>query len=88
MATLTSYTQVQVVSAVIPVDSQTCCWMVVQSVQYLRTQLSQVFVQILALQLDTELHHLPKQTLTSLNVRFGHYYVVFYLREQNVHTPL
>lgn len=64
--------------------------MVVQSVQYLRTQLSQVFVQILALQLDTQLHHLPKQTLMSLNVRFSHYYVVFYTYDSRVshHNPL
>lgn len=33
-----------VVKGILPVDSQTCCWMVVQSVQNLRTQLSQVFM--------------------------------------------
>lgn len=44
-----------------PVDSQACCRMVVQSVQDLRAQLSQVFMEVLALQLDTQLHDLPTQ---------------------------
>lgn len=39
--------------AFVPVDSQTCCRVVVESVQNVRTQLSQIFMQIFALQLDT-----------------------------------
>lgn len=49
------------VKACLPVDSQACCWMVVQSVQNIWTQLSQVFMQILALQHDTQLHCLTEK---------------------------
>lgn len=47
-----------------PVDSQACCWVVVQSVQNLRTQLFQILVQVLTLQLHAQLHVLNTQTHT------------------------
>lgn len=50
-----------------PVHSQACRWVVVESVQNLRTQLLQVFMQVLALQLDTQLHGLQQQRGTSAN---------------------
>lgn len=43
----------------LPVDRQTCGWMVVESVQNLRTQLPEVLVQVLALQLHVQLHRQP-----------------------------
>lgn len=46
--------------AIKPVDSEACCWMVVESVQNLRAQLSQILMQILTLQLHTQLHFLKK----------------------------
>lgn len=42
-----------------PVNSQTCCRVVVESVQNLRTQLFEVLMQVLALQLDMQLHYQP-----------------------------
>lgn len=50
------------VFAAIPVHSQARGWVVVEPIQNLRTQLSEVLVQVLALQLDVQLHYHLRRT--------------------------